>query len=76
MLFTQDELLDYAKAIKCSKTLIDNAEISGLEDDILALEENINETEEYLARERERFDFVDYLAISEEAARISVKQMC
>ncbi len=71
-----NSVLDYAKSIGCSKRLIDNAFISGLEEDLLVLDEHISEMEEYNARERARFNFVDYLAIAEESAKLVVKQMC
>ena len=71
-----NSVLDYAKSIGCSKRLIDNAIISGLEEDLLVLDEHISEMEEYNARERARFNFVDYLAIAEESAKLVVKQMC
>ena len=66
------ELINQAKELKCSTILIDNLEISGLEEDAIALDEHIRDMEDYLARERARFDFVDYLAISEDAARVVV----
>lgn len=70
------ELINQATELKCSARLISNLEISGMTEDAIALEEHVLEMEEYVARERARFDFVDYLAISEEAARVVVKQMC
>jgi len=70
------ELINQATELKCSERLISNLEISGMTEDAIALEEHVLEMEEYAARERARFDFVDYLAISEEAARVVVKQMC
>jgi len=70
------ELINQATELKCSARLISNLEISGMTEDAIALEEHVLEMEEYAARERARFDFVDYLAISEEAARVTVKQMC
>jgi transcriptional/translational regulatory protein YebC/TACO1 len=71
-----NSVLEHARNIGCSKRLIDNAIISGLEEDYLALDEHISEMEEYNARERARFNFVDYLAIAEESAKLVVKQMC
>lgn len=69
------DVINYAKSIGCSKRLIDNAIISGLEEDLITLDEHISEMEEYNARERARFDFVDYLAIAEESAKLTVKQL-
>jgi hypothetical protein len=66
-----NSVLEHARNIGCSKRLIDNAIISGLEEDYLALDEHISEMEEYNARERARFDFVDVLAI----ARYSAEQV-
>jgi hypothetical protein len=66
-------ILNQAKELKCSPILIDNLEISGLEEDALELEENIRETQEYLAREEARFNpFLHTLAIAKESARLSV----
>ena len=70
------ELINQAKDLKCSARLISNLEISGLTEDAIALEEHVLEMEEYAARERARFEFVDYLAIARESARVVVKQMC
>tara|TARA_R110002020_G_scaffold118695_1_gene271163 strand:- start:108 stop:335 length:228 start_codon:yes stop_codon:yes gene_type:complete len=74
MLELIDNLISDAVDMNCSQRLIDNLVISGEFDDMMKLEEEVEATKEYLAREAARKGYVNYNAIAREAARLAVKE--
>ncbi len=73
MLFT--EIINLAKELNCSKTLINNLETSGLMEDAIALDEHISEMQEYITRERARTTLSLHTLV-QLASNQAVKEVC
>ena len=69
-----DNLISEAVDMNCSQILIDNLVISGEYDDMMKLEEEVEATKQFLAREAARKGYINYNAIAREAARLAVKE--
>ena len=69
-----DNLISEAVDMNCSQRLIDNLVISGEYDDMMKLEEEVEATKQFLAREAARKGYINYNQIAREAARLAVKE--
>lgn len=70
-----DNLVNEARELKCSERLINNLLIAGDFQSMCELEEEVEATKQFLAREAARKGYVNYNAIAREAARLAVKEL-
>ena len=69
-----DNLVNEARELKCSERIINNLLVAGDFQSMCELEEEVENTKRYLAREAARKAYVNYNQIAREAARLAVKE--
>ena len=69
-----NNLVNEARELKCSERIINNLLISGSFQSMCELEEHVEDTKQFLAREAARKGYINYNAIAREAARLAVKE--
>ena len=70
-----NNLVNEARELKCSERIINNLLVAGDFQSMCELEEHLEDTKQYLERERVRQGYINYNAISLEASRLAVKEL-